>query len=51
MSSAPLWTPSPERVERSAMRAFQRGVEARTGRRFARYTDLWRWSVDERAEF
>ncbi|MBM4336171.1 MAG: acetoacetate--CoA ligase [Deltaproteobacteria bacterium] len=51
MSSAPLWTPSPERVERSAMRAFQRGIEARTGRRFASYTELWRWSVDERAEF
>ncbi len=33
------------------MRAFQRGVEARTGRRFAGYTDLWRWSVDERESF
>ncbi len=33
------------------MRAFQRDVEARTGRRFAGYTDLWRWSVDDRAAF
>ena len=33
------------------MRAFQREVESRTGRRFTDYMDLWRWSVDERADF
>ena len=51
MSSSPLWTPSAARVERSNLRAFQRAVEAQSGRRFASYTELWRWSVDEREAF
>jgi acetoacetyl-CoA synthetase len=51
VSSAPLWTPSPARVERSNLRAFQRRVETQTGLRFADYTELWRWSIDERAAF
>ena len=51
MCAAPLWTPPPARVERSNLRSFQTRVEARIGRRFASYTDLWRWSIDERAPF
>ncbi|HTO69053.1 MAG TPA: acetoacetate--CoA ligase [Myxococcota bacterium] len=49
--SAPLWTPPAERVERAALTAFRRRIEASTGRRLDTYTDLWRWSVEERAAF
>ena len=49
--SAPLWTPSAERVERAQLTAFRRRVEAQTGRRLPGYTDLWQWSVGERAAF
>ncbi len=51
MSSSPLWTPPAARAERSNLRAFQRGIEARTGLRFGSYADLWRWSVSQRADF
>ncbi len=48
-ASAPpiLWTPSPERVERAAITRYARWLEHRTGRAFASYDELWRWSVDE----
>jgi len=49
--SAPLWTPSAERIERAQITAFRRRVELQTGRSLPTYTDLWRWSVDERAAF
>jgi acetoacetyl-CoA synthetase len=42
----PLWTPSPERVERAAITRFARaqGVEGD-------YHELWRWSVDDIERF
>ena len=43
--------PSRERAAAAQIGAFARAVEARTGRRFASYAELWRWSVDERAAF
>ncbi|MEU2347961.1 acetoacetate--CoA ligase [Modestobacter sp. NPDC049651] len=46
-----LWTPSPERVERSRLTAFTRFAEERTGREFGDYTALWEWSTTELAEF
>ena len=49
--SAPLWTPSAERVERAQLTAFRKRVELATGRRLSDYTALWQWSVDERAAF
>jgi acetoacetyl-CoA synthetase len=49
--SAPLWTPSAERVERARMTAFRRRIERQTGSELPRYADLWRWSVEERAAF
>ncbi|HXZ84332.1 MAG TPA: acetoacetate--CoA ligase, partial [Myxococcota bacterium] len=49
--SAPLWTPSAERVERAQLTAFRRRIEAQTGRALPTYTDLWRWSVTERPAF
>ena len=46
-----LWTPSPERVERSHLTAFTRFAEQRTGQTFDDYTALWRWSTTELEEF
>jgi acetoacetyl-CoA synthetase len=54
MSSPPppvLWTPSPERIERATLTRYQRWLEARVGRSFGPYEELWRWSVDELEAF
>ena len=40
-----LWTPSPEAVEATEMRRFQREVGVEGG-----YDELWRWSVDNSDE-
>ena len=49
--SGPLWSPSPERVEGSRLRAFWRQAEAETGRRFESYQALQRWSVESMEQF
>ncbi|RBY83914.1 acetoacetate--CoA ligase [Geodermatophilus sp. TF02-6] len=46
-----LWTPSPERIERTRLTAFTRFAEERTGRSFDDYAALWRWSTTELEEF
>ncbi|HEX2075614.1 MAG TPA: acetoacetate--CoA ligase, partial [Geodermatophilus sp.] len=46
-----LWTPSRERVERTALTAFTRWAEGRAGRTFADYAQLWEWSVTELEDF
>jgi acetoacetyl-CoA synthetase len=46
-----LWTPSAERVEGARLTEFTRFAEARTGRRFADYAQLWAWSTTELEEF
>jgi len=38
----PLWTPSQERIDRSALTAYARAVG-----REGEYADLWQWSVDD----
>jgi acetoacetyl-CoA synthetase len=43
----PMWTPSPERVERANLTRYRRWLEDRRGLRFASYDELWRWSVDD----
>ena len=43
----PMWTPSPERVERANMTRYQRWLGDHRGLRFASYDELWRWSVDD----
>jgi acetoacetyl-CoA synthetase len=43
----PMWTPSPERVERANLTRYQRWLEDRRGLRFGSYDELWRWSVDD----
>ncbi len=44
--SRPLWSPSRERLEGSQLREFWRHAETETGRRFASYEALQRWSVE-----
>ena len=40
-----LWTPSPQRVEKSHLTAFMRWLRKERGLHFASYEELWRWSV------
>jgi acetoacetyl-CoA synthetase len=42
-----MWTPSPERVERSNMTRYLRWLREQRGLHFESYNDLWRWSVDD----
>lgn len=44
-----LWLPSAP--DDTALAEFGRWVETRTGARFAEYSDLWQWSVDNVSEF
>lgn len=46
-----LWTPSEARIRDSEIERFRQFVAERTGRSFADYESLWRWSVDEVGEF
>jgi acetoacetyl-CoA synthetase len=39
-----LWTPSPDRVERSRLTEYLRWLEAERELRFDGYEELWRWS-------
>jgi len=43
----PIWSPSAERIERSALRDYERWLEAERGLGFAGYAELWRWSVED----
>ncbi len=49
--SQPVWSPSPERVEGSLLRAFWRRAEAETGRNFESYQALQHWSVESMEQF
>ena len=42
-----MWTPSPERIERSRLVRFMRWLDTERGRRFDDYGSLWRWSVTD----
>jgi acetoacetyl-CoA synthetase len=42
-----MWTPSPERVERSNLTRYLRWLEERRGLRLGSYAEAWRWSVDD----
>ncbi|WP_051005136.1 acetoacetate--CoA ligase [Blastococcus saxobsidens] len=46
-----LWAPPPDRAERTRLAEFTRFAEARTGRSFPDYADLWTWSTVELEEF
>jgi acetoacetyl-CoA synthetase len=49
--SEPLWEPTAQDRERAEMTRFMRWAGERTGRAFADYGELWRWSVSEIEEF
>ncbi len=51
MNTAPLWSPSPQRIARSRMAAFQVFAADRAAREFDTYDALWQWSVSEPAAF
>ncbi|ALE75782.1 acetoacetyl-CoA synthetase [Pseudonocardia sp. EC080610-09] len=40
-----LWSPSQDRIERSALRAYLTWLEEREGRAFADHDEFWAWSV------
>lgn len=42
-----LWTPGPERIRRANVTAFMEWLARERGQRFADYTALWRWSVQD----
>ena len=46
-----LFEPSPERVRASRLTEFAVWLGARTGRSFASYDELWRYSVTDLAGF
>jgi len=46
-----LWRPSAERVASANLTRFTKAAEAASGRRFAAFPELWRWSVDSPADF
>ncbi len=48
---APIWEPSPERIERSNMTAFMRDVHRRWGVPVADYSALYRFSIDQPERF
>ena len=48
---APLWRPSPPRIEAARITDFQRWLARERGLRFDGYEDLWQWSVDELEDF
>ena len=48
---APVWEPTPERIERSNMTAFMRGLHDKWGVAVADYAQLYRFSIDHPARF
>jgi acetoacetyl-CoA synthetase len=45
--STPLWRPSPERLAAAELTRFMRLAAGRSGRDFADFAALWRWSVED----
>lgn len=51
VDAAPLWVPTPEQSAATPLAAFMSKASGVTGRNFASYADLHRWSVEDRAGF
>ncbi|MFH2009633.1 MAG: acetoacetate--CoA ligase [bacterium] len=47
----PLWSPSEERIAESNMTRYQTFLSETRGKAFGSYSELWQWSVDDRAAF
>jgi acetoacetyl-CoA synthetase len=50
-SMKPLWAPDTTRIASTPLTRFTQRAEKVSGRRFARYSDLHRWSIEDRAAF
>jgi len=50
-NTAPLWTPSAERIAAAPLTAFMAEASGKAGRTFSRYAELHAWSVDDRESF
>ena len=48
---APIWTPSPERIQQTNLHHFTIFAENRSGRDFPTYEALHRWSIQQPEEF
>lgn len=51
MNEKPIFQPSVEKVAATRLTAFMQFAQSRTGRQFADYDTLWRWSVEEIEQF
>jgi acetoacetyl-CoA synthetase len=51
MATTPLWRPDEARIEQANLTAFRRAAQERWGRRLDDFAALYRWSIEERAEF
>jgi acetoacetyl-CoA synthetase len=51
MRTQPLWNPSNEKLQSSAMTSFIAAAQLHTGLKFPNYKELWQWSINDRAEF
>jgi acetoacetyl-CoA synthetase len=49
--SAPIWTPSPERIANSGLTRYLNWLADTHGRRFDDYESLWEWSVADQEGF
>ncbi|TGQ01336.1 acetoacetate--CoA ligase [bacterium M00.F.Ca.ET.141.01.1.1] len=47
----PLWTPTQDQIDASPLTAFMKAAATTTGSPFSSYTDLHRWSVENREAF
>ena len=50
-ATAPLWAPSPERIESAGITRYLRWLERERGLRFDGYDALWRWSIEDLETF
>ncbi|MEP9396916.1 acetoacetate--CoA ligase [Mesorhizobium sp. KR2-14] len=50
-NSAPLWTPSKERIAAAPLTAFMAEASQKAGRKFSHYAELHAWSVADREAF
>ena len=48
---APLWTPSPERIEQANLHAFMREVCAQWNVAVTDYSAIYRWSIEQPEQF
>ena len=50
-STAPIWTPSQDKIDSSVLKSFMDHVNRKFAKDFHDYDALWHWSVDENERF